>query len=384
MSRKLQLRRGIKATLPTLNMGELGFCTDTKELYIGTNFVNISVNPLVLLNGFNGMLVKTGTDEFDIRTIQGNNGVLLSNGDGVTGDPIITPDYGSVTNTVCEGNDPRLLSGSQLCYLQNKIEDEPDCGVTSLHNNKEMVNILTSDTGTSFAMGYTVRNFADNNPALDPSIYASVVTEHCQYAFDISLSGEVDSLNYEVEWSTFYEGGDIQIGNESISNASDTVSVVFDTAFANANYSIMYCIRNTVDTTTAFYGDIMIAKTTTGFTVKLSSAVDSANYELVWVAQPATSDLQTGTQSISNGVDNISITIPTTYDDTNYINILQMVNTVDSSPSQYGMVVTDKTKNSFKVEFSGVMDSANYKLIWTTHELEVLEIGALIDCGSFV
>jgi hypothetical protein len=36
MGRKIQVRRGTKAELPTLSEGELGYCTDTKELYIGT------------------------------------------------------------------------------------------------------------------------------------------------------------------------------------------------------------------------------------------------------------------------------------------------------------------------------------------------------------
>ncbi|MCH3962699.1 MAG: hypothetical protein LKE46_00255 [Clostridium sp.] len=36
MANKIQLRRGLKANLPTLAIGEPAFCTDTKEFYIGT------------------------------------------------------------------------------------------------------------------------------------------------------------------------------------------------------------------------------------------------------------------------------------------------------------------------------------------------------------
>ena len=42
--RRLQIRRGAKANLPVLSVGELGFCTDTQQLYIGTDSGNISVN----------------------------------------------------------------------------------------------------------------------------------------------------------------------------------------------------------------------------------------------------------------------------------------------------------------------------------------------------
>ena len=44
--RKLQIRRGIKKNLPTLSQGELGFCTDTKELFIGDSVNNHQVGML--------------------------------------------------------------------------------------------------------------------------------------------------------------------------------------------------------------------------------------------------------------------------------------------------------------------------------------------------
>lgn len=34
---KLQIKRGTKSTIPTLAAGELGYCTDTQELYIGAS-----------------------------------------------------------------------------------------------------------------------------------------------------------------------------------------------------------------------------------------------------------------------------------------------------------------------------------------------------------
>ena len=49
--KKLQLRRGAKTNLPTLAAGEMGFCTDTKQLYIGTGSENVPVNFNSLLTG---------------------------------------------------------------------------------------------------------------------------------------------------------------------------------------------------------------------------------------------------------------------------------------------------------------------------------------------
>lgn len=46
--RKIQIKRGLKANMPTLSEGELGFATDDKELYIGTDEGNkfIGASPI--------------------------------------------------------------------------------------------------------------------------------------------------------------------------------------------------------------------------------------------------------------------------------------------------------------------------------------------------
>lgn len=44
MSQLIQIRRGLKVELPLLAEGEMGFCTDTKEIYIGTGNLNTPVN----------------------------------------------------------------------------------------------------------------------------------------------------------------------------------------------------------------------------------------------------------------------------------------------------------------------------------------------------
>ena len=37
MAHKIQIKRGNKADLPTLDVGEFGLCQDTNELFIGNN-----------------------------------------------------------------------------------------------------------------------------------------------------------------------------------------------------------------------------------------------------------------------------------------------------------------------------------------------------------
>ena len=34
MANKIQIRRGLRADLPTLSIGEFGLCTDTRQIFI--------------------------------------------------------------------------------------------------------------------------------------------------------------------------------------------------------------------------------------------------------------------------------------------------------------------------------------------------------------
>lgn len=45
------MRRGVKSALPVLDIGELGFCTDTGELFVGTSSGNEVVTGVGILSG---------------------------------------------------------------------------------------------------------------------------------------------------------------------------------------------------------------------------------------------------------------------------------------------------------------------------------------------
>jgi len=44
MANKIKIKRGLKTNLPTLEVGEMGYCTDTNELFIGTSTGNELIN----------------------------------------------------------------------------------------------------------------------------------------------------------------------------------------------------------------------------------------------------------------------------------------------------------------------------------------------------
>ena len=45
MANLVKVKRGLKASLPALNIGEFGFATDTNEVYIGTASGNVKLFP---------------------------------------------------------------------------------------------------------------------------------------------------------------------------------------------------------------------------------------------------------------------------------------------------------------------------------------------------
>lgn len=89
MANKIQFKRGLKANLPTLTEGEPGFCTDTKEVYIGSSAGNV------------GLVKKTGD------TMTGNLSVPSING----GTPWTSANDGSGS-----GLDADLLDGQNSSY----------------------------------------------------------------------------------------------------------------------------------------------------------------------------------------------------------------------------------------------------------------------------
>ncbi|SMB95304.1 hypothetical protein SAMN00017405_0374 [Desulfonispora thiosulfatigenes DSM 11270] len=68
MANKIQIRRGLKASLPSLSVGEPALCTDTKELFVGNTGGNIG---LVSKEAFDAHLAEITTDLNDIKITRG-------------------------------------------------------------------------------------------------------------------------------------------------------------------------------------------------------------------------------------------------------------------------------------------------------------------------
>jgi chitodextrinase len=99
VARKVTIRRGLKADLPLLDIGELGFAIDTQELYIGSEIGNVLFAKRSELEGINTeiyniqqspIFTRLGISENGLLTI---DGVEISSGGGNGELTLIVKDY---------------------------------------------------------------------------------------------------------------------------------------------------------------------------------------------------------------------------------------------------------------------------------------------------
>ena len=65
MANTIKQARGIKANMPILNAGQIYFCTDTKETYIGDGVTNYLIGGTYNVDGGYSSSIYTATQVID-------------------------------------------------------------------------------------------------------------------------------------------------------------------------------------------------------------------------------------------------------------------------------------------------------------------------------
>lgn len=87
MANTIQVKRGAKTNLPTLNQGEFGYCTDTDEVYIGDGSANIQIAQVgKVITSLIKEVVKTSTGNLSTAEVSGT----IINNYGQSNDVVLT------------------------------------------------------------------------------------------------------------------------------------------------------------------------------------------------------------------------------------------------------------------------------------------------------
>jgi hypothetical protein len=165
-----------------------------------------------------------------------------------------------------------------------------------------------------------------------------------------------------------------ELGSVPLISGQDYINVVFQTVKANASWWFSNLdVENTLDVNPLkIYWTTVTNRTTTGFTVLLNAAPNTANYVLNWaVNQPVPAALSVPTPGegaltpLINGQNFLLVNFlnvkPLQWD---FVN-LTVENTVDPSPSAiYPTICTVHSATQFKIFFNAAPATANYNLRW--------------------
>jgi len=200
------------------------------------------------------------------------------------------------------------------------------------------------DCGSSFDIG---------------AVVDEVLIEQEEIIADHFRCPAVDTTGFVVSEITSLTYGNSQ----QICDGTNIVSISVP-GLTSSNYSIALSLRNE-NVSSSIYNYIVQNKTASGFQVLLSSPTDSANYYIEWDVTYDSTNAGV-TNLIAAGSTEVTITLPSGFvcPAADYSVAVALVNNLDVTPSIYAYDIIDKTATSFKVRFSGPLDSPNYFIDW--------------------
>ena len=207
MANTIKIKRGLKANLPTLAVGEQAYCTDTNELFIGTDTGNVLVNPETDLSTYDNHIANTSNPHSVTTTQIGAEPAFTKN-------TAFNKDFGNTAGTVTQGNDARLSDARTPTSHTHPISD-----VTGLQS------ALDGKTTESY-VDTQVANLVDSSPATLDTLneLASALGDDPNFATTVSnqIGTKADKTTTISAGGGLTGGGDLS-ANRTISHA-DTSS----------------------------------------------------------------------------------------------------------------------------------------------------------------
>jgi len=114
MPKKIQIKRGLKANLPTLEEGEPAFCTDTKQPYIGDGSNNHEILTSSTMNAKGDIITATADNAQDILSIGTDTQVLTADSAQANGVKWATPASGGMTDPMTTRGDIIVKDASNV------------------------------------------------------------------------------------------------------------------------------------------------------------------------------------------------------------------------------------------------------------------------------
>lgn len=167
MANKIQIKRGLKASLPILDVGEPALCTDTKEIYVGSSAGNISLAKTETVNQINEQLeIKKANKGKSIRVVAKTGGDYNTINDAINagGDTLQEP----ITIQIFPGTYKESVYIKQWSRINLVGANKKDCIIRQDHG--EYLNAPLETAGERYIANLTFISTHDDNPSLDLSL----------------------------------------------------------------------------------------------------------------------------------------------------------------------------------------------------------------------
>lgn len=242
MANKIQIKRGVFASLPTLDSGELGWCTDTHQLYAGTNASNFEVlmqhefdaNTVLAANSNNSPAAVTISEQQVLGRLTSGNiaGVSI----GIADNNMVQIDDSDAANTNYARFTANGLQGRSTTEVKQDLNLEIGTDVLAQQTigiaNDNLVEMDDTDAADNdyakfTANGLEGRSYTEVKQDLNLEIGTDVLAQQTIGIADNNLL-EVDGSPNDNEFARFTAAGlEGLTGTETMAALSGQASAAF-------------------------------------------------------------------------------------------------------------------------------------------------------------